>query len=260
MHEYCHRCHGELPGRAAANPYDDEGALLFCPRCGAPQILLPEHMRVEAVEAEQINTTGATPPPRPANAPGSLKDGQIDWRIALAAGALVAVVGAVLELIGLKSNAVSLLSLLWTMGGAVIALGLYARHRPAAWMDARVGLRVGVATGLVLIAAMGIALAATGVVMRFGTHSLGSFDAEIAANFGLMRQQMVARLQEQQQSADIQQKILGFMGSQEVRAGFAMFYLGVLGGVIMLVSAGGGAFAGMMRASQSPRPGLRRGD
>jgi len=260
MREHCHRCHGELPDRAAANPYDDEGALLFCPRCGAPQILLPDHMRVEAAEVRPANSTGAMPPPRPAAAAGTVAAGQVDWRAALAAGALVAGVGAVLELIGLKSNAASFLSVLWTMGGAVIALGLYARHRPRAWMDARVGLRVGVATGLVLVAAMGIALAATGVVMRYGTHSLASFDSEVAANFELMRQQLVVRMQEQQQPAQVQQKILGFMGSQEVRAGLAVFYMGLLGGVVVLISAGGGAFAGMMRTSQSPRPGLRRGD
>jgi hypothetical protein len=211
------------------------------------------------VEARQLDTTGALPPPRPAVAQGA-RPGQVDWRAALAAGALVGAVGAVLELIGLKSDAASLLSLLWTFGGAVIALGLYARHRPQAWMDARVGLRVGVATGLVLVAAMGLALAATGVVMRFGTHSLGSFDADIVRNFELIRQQMADRLREQQQSVDVQQRIFGFMGSPEVRAGFAIFYLGFLGGVVLLVSAGGGAFAGMMRASQSRRPGLRRGD
>jgi len=260
MREHCHRCHGELPDRAASNPYDDENALLFCPRCGAPQLLLPDHLRLQPVDAGQTDTTGASPPPRPAGARNAVTPGQVDWRAALAAVLLVGGVGAVLELIGLKSNAASFLSLLWTISGAVIALGLYARHRPQAWMDARVGLRVGVATGLVLVAAMGVSLSATGVVMRFGTHSLGWFDAEMTQSFGTVSQQLVARMQEQKQSDDIQRRMLGLLGSDAVRAGLGLFYLGLLGGMVLLISAGGGAFAGMLRASQSPRPGLRRGD
>ena len=46
--EFCHRCGAELPTREWAG----EGGF-FCPHCGAPQILLPEHMRAEIAEAEQ---------------------------------------------------------------------------------------------------------------------------------------------------------------------------------------------------------------
>jgi len=255
MRELCHRCHGELPSSTAGGRHDDDAANLFCPRCGAPQILLPEHMYVE-VPLSAASTTGAVPPPRPAGAGA----GQVDWRAAIRAGSFVALVAAVLLVLGLSFSPVSFLSTLWIMGSAVIALGLYARSRPQASMDARVGLRIGVATGGMLIAAMAIVLAGMGVAMRFGTHNLAGFDAEIAQTFELVRARAAASLQEQGQPADIQQKILAFVGSPEARAGLAIFYLGLTSFFILLLSAGGGAFAGMLRGAQAQRMGQRSGD
>jgi hypothetical protein len=253
MHELCHRCHGELPASTSG-----DSPLIFCPHCAAPQLLLPEFMRVEV--APVAPTTGAVPPPRPAGSYSTVRQGQVDWHAALAATGVVAGVGALLMVTGMEFSAASLLSILWTMSGAVIALGLYAHSRPQASMDARIGLRVGTATGLLMIAAMSIALAGTGLVMRFGTHSLGGFDSELAQIFELNRQHFIQLMHEQNQPADIQTKMLSLMDSPEFHAGFAVAYVGVVGGIILALSAGGGAFAGMLRASRSPRPGLRRGD
>jgi hypothetical protein len=254
MRELCHRCHGELPASITG-----DSPLVFCPHCAAPQLLLSESVRIELPVAAP--TTGALPPPRPIGFQSlNPRPGQVDWRAAIAATGLVAAIGAALLVGGLEFSAVSLLSVIWTMSGAVIALGLYSRSRPRAWMDARIGLRVGSAAGLLMIAAMSIALAGTGVIMRFGTHSLGSFDADIAQVFEVNRQHLVQMMQQQNQPADLQARLLGLMNSPEFHAGFAMTYIALLGGIILLLSAGGGAFAGMLRASHSPRPGLRRGD
>ena len=255
MHALCHRCHGELPSSPAGSRHDDDAAALFCPRCGAPQILLPEHMHLEDPVAA-ASTTGAVPPPRPAGSGA----GEVDWQAAIRAASIVALVSATLLAIGLVFSPVSFLSTLWTMGAAVIALGLYTRSRPQASMDARVGLRIGVATGAMVIAAMVMGLAGTGVVMRFGTHSLTGFDAEMAQTFEVVRARAAASLQEQGQPADIQQKILAFVGSPEARAGIGVFYLSLTGFFILLLSAGGGAFAGMMRGAQAQRLGQRSGD
>ena len=255
MHALCHRCHGELPSSPAGGRHDDDAAMLFCPRCGSPQLLLPEHMYVEA-PVSAASTTGAVPPPRPAGSGA----GEVDWQAAIRAASLVSLVAAVLLIVGLIFSPVSFFSTLWTMGAAVIALGLYARSRPQASMDARVGLRIGLATGTLVIAAMVMVLAGTGVVMRFGTHSLTGFDAEMAQTFELIRVRAAASLQEQGQPADIQQKILAFVGSPEARAGIAVFYLSLTGFFILLLSAGGGAFAGMMRGAQAQRLGQRSGD
>ncbi len=207
-------------------------------------------MHVE-VPVAVASTTGAVPPPRPAG----FGPGQVDWQAAIRAGSFVALVAGVLLGIGLAFSPVSFLSTLWTMGAAVIALGLYAKSRPQASMDARVGLRIGLATGALVIAAMVMVLAGTGVVMRFGTHSMKAFDAEMAQTFEVVRVRAAASLKEQGQPADIQQKILTFVGSAEARAGLAIFYLGLTGFFILLLSAGGGAFAGMLRGAQAQRLG-----
>jgi hypothetical protein len=253
MREHCHRCHGELPEAALG-----DGPLLFCPHCAAPQLLLPEAMRIETPEA---TTTGALPPPRPAGSSApAVRPGQVDWRAALAATGLVAAVAAVLMVARLAFPSTALLSLLWTLSGSVIALRLYTRSRPQAWMDARVGLRVGATAGLMMIAAMAIVLAATGVILRFGTHTMAGFDAEAAQTFETNRQLVTQMMQDQNQPADAQKKLLGLMSSAEYHAGVVVASLGLMGGLILLFSAGGGAFTGMLRGSRSPRPGLRRGD
>jgi hypothetical protein len=239
MREHCHRCHGELPEAALG-----DGPLLFCPHCAAPQLLLPEAMRIETPEA---TTTGALPPPRPAGSSApAVRPGQVDWRAALAATGLVAAVAAVLMVARLAFPST--------------ALRLYTRSRPHAWMDARVGLRVGATAGLMMIAAMAIVLAATGVILRFGTHTMAGFDAETAQTFETNRQLVTQMMQDQNQPADAQKKLLGLMSSAEYHAGVVVASLGLMGGLILLFSAGGGAFTGMLRGSRSPRPGLRRGD
>ncbi len=254
MHVHCHRCHATLPPAAPGSSRGDEDALLFCPRCGAPQILLPEHLRPDSPADFATGSTGTAPPPRPAST------SPVDWQAAIKAGAWVAAVGVLLALLGLRYSAASLLCTLWVISGAVVALGLYARSRPQSRLDAKLGLRIGVATGLLMGAAIGIGFAVVGLVMRFGTHSMQGFDAEMAQVFGLFRAQMVDRLTEQNQPPILQQSMLGFMDSQEFKAGAVLSYAGLLGCLIVLFSACGGAFAGMLRAAQSPRHGLRRGD
>ena len=199
-------------------------------------------MRLEVQTLPAASTTGTLPPPRPR---------QVNWRGALPSAAVVALAGALLTVIGLKVPAASLVSTLWVMSGAVIALGLYARQHPRPWMDARTGFRMGLVTGLLMISMLGFALAFTGVAMRFGAHGMSSFDAQVAQQFSLMQMQMTARMQEQHQSLEFQRRVLGFMSSQEVRGGLAMFYLGLLGFIILLFSAGGGAFAGMLWGRRS---------
>lgn len=263
MGEHCHRCHGELPARASGGergaPSRVEDTLLFCPHCSAPQILLPDHMRVERESVE--DSTGALPPPRlPGEGAGAGVKGQIEWRVALSSAGLVAVVGALLTLAGMKLEALSIVSTFWVMGASVLSLGLYTRRRPGAWVDGRVGLRIGLVTGLLLVAALGMGLALTGVIARFGVHRMGGLDALLAQQFEGVRAQMASRMQEQNQARDFQEKLLGFLGSPEVRGGLVLFYLGFVGGVIVLLSVGGGAFSGMLRGSRGRGAGLRQGD
>jgi hypothetical protein len=108
----------------------------FCPHCGSPQIYLQDYEQ-QSGEAE-ADTTGAIPPPRPQ---------QVEWKTAIRCAALVAGVAVGLGLVSQRVQVISLLSLLWTISGSMIALALYQRRRPLAWMDAGVGARIGAVGG-----------------------------------------------------------------------------------------------------------------
>jgi hypothetical protein len=140
----------------------------FCPHCGSPQIYLQDYEQQNG--GGEADTTGATPPPRPQ---------QVEWKTAIRCAALVAGVAAGLSLVSQQVQVVSLLSLLWTISGSMIALALYQRRRPLAWMDAGVGARIGLVVGLALVACLGVAWGIGGLVARYGLHSLGAFDSEL---------------------------------------------------------------------------------
>ncbi len=251
MDELCHRCHGVLPqhapvasaaGRGRGEPTGLEpDAMLFCPHCSAPQIRLPEHMRPLAAENAQPATTGSLPPPDPR---------AVDWPVALRCGAVVALIGAGLKLLALAAPPLLLLATPWIAGCSILALGLYMRQRPRAWMDARSGLRIGVATGVMMVAALGIALAGAGLVARFGLHRMDGFDAELTQQLDIMRAQVAAGLLQQGQPADLQAKLMNFIGSAEVRGGLGLMYMTISGGLVLVLAMAGGAFSGLLRDRQ----------
>jgi hypothetical protein len=160
MHEYCHRCGGELPASDGVSP--------FCPHCGSPQIYLQDYEQQSG--AAEADTTGALPPPR-------LQ--QVEWKTAIRCALLVAGIAALLGIVAQRVQVVSLFSSLWTIGGSMITLALYQRRRPLAWMDAGVGARIGMVSGLALVACLGAALAIGGLAARYGLHSMAGFDAEL---------------------------------------------------------------------------------
>jgi hypothetical protein len=221
MQEFCHRCGGELPVSDGVSP--------FCPHCGSPQIYLQEYE--EQTGGAEGDTTGAVPPPRPQ---------QVDWRTAIRCAALVGGIAAVLTLLSQRVEAVSLLSLLWTISGSMIALGLYQWRRPLAWMDAGVGARIGLVVGLALVACLGVAWGGGGLVARYGLHSLAGFDAELT-------QQLHVQFEKTAAIAPQPAETLRFLTSPEARAGMALAVFGMVSGVLLVLSTVGGAVGGFMR-------------
>ena len=79
----------------------------------------------------------------------------MEWKTAIRCAALVAVIAAGVERVWrMRVQGVSLLGWLWTISGSMIALALYQRRRPLAWMDAGVGARIGLVVGLALVACL----------------------------------------------------------------------------------------------------------
>lgn len=227
MQEFCHRCGGELPAGSGESP--------FCPQCGAPQLSLAlENQSVEtggepAGAAEgAASTTGALP------AAGARK---VEWKTAIRCAAAVAGVGAVLSVGAIRVDLLSPVSFLWIMCASLITLGFYQRRRPAAWMDVRVGARIGVVVGVCLALEVGTAMAGAGLVARFGLHAMGGFDAQMAAQV----QKAV-----QQSSTPIPAEMVGFLGSPEFRGGMILAGFAFLSAGLVVMSTLGGAFAGLL--------------
>ncbi|MBS1820726.1 MAG: zinc ribbon domain-containing protein [Acidobacteria bacterium] len=217
MHEYCHRCGGTLVA--------GDGGSTFCPHCGAPQLYLPDH--TVAGPSDATGSTGILPPPRPR---------KVDWKTAILCAGAVALVGALLSVISSRVPALIAINWLWILCGAAIALGLYQRRRPQAWMDASVGARIGVVAGLGLIASIALSMAAVGLVARFALHSMGGFDADLHA-------QIEKAIAANPQPAEVMRHIK----SPEFRAGLMLGGFAMMAGFIMLASTIGGALSGMLR-------------
>jgi hypothetical protein len=220
MHEYCHRCGGELAG---------DGSSPFCPHCGTPQLYLQDY---EAqTSASDGSTTGATPPPRPQ---------QVDWKAAIQSAVVVAVVGGLLSVVAMKVEMVSPLTWMWTITGSLTTLALYQRRRPAAFMNAGVGARIGMLSGLMLVTCLAASAAIAGVVARYGLHSMAGFDAELT-------QQLHAQIEKAKTTNPDTKLVTGFLYSPEFRVGMMLAGAGLVSGFVLVLSTLGGAVGGFLR-------------
>jgi hypothetical protein len=222
MHEFCHRCGGELA---------DDTSSPFCPHCGAPQIYLLDHDQPAELAED---TTGAAPPPSPR---------QIEWKTAIRCALLVAGIAAVLTLVAARFEAVSPLSWLWTVSGSLITLRLYQKRRPQAWMDAGIGARIGVVVGVVLIGSVAVAMAAGGLMARYVLHNMASFDAQLTQQLHLQIAHAIATNPEAK-------SMQGFLGSPEFRAGMMLAGFGLISAILLALSTIGGAVGGLLRTTR----------
>jgi hypothetical protein len=181
----------------------------------------------------------------------------VDWPVALTSALPMAVATGVLVVASFAAPTAGLLNTLCILGGAGVALGVYRSRRPLARMDGRVGLRVGLLTGLLMCAAMGIGLALTGAVERFGLHGLSGFDRAVEQYFALIHAQMLVSMQGQNQDPAAQQHVMGLWMSPEGRAGWLLVCLALMGTVVVALTSALGGFAGLL---QTRRRALRRGD
>jgi hypothetical protein len=227
----CHRCGGDLP------PVTEDTT--FCPHCGSPQLYLQEYDRaVLAPDSELPSTSGAAPPPHPQ---------QIDWQTAIRCGAFVSLIAAGLNLLAMRVPApfVSLLNDLWIITASMITLTLYQRRKPLAFMDARIGARIGLTTGLLLIVAVISASAIAGVVARFGLHNMARFDADITQAFEAVKRSSASS------ATPPPQDLLRFFDLPEFHASMMLAGVGMVAFFLVLLSTFGGAVSGFLRSRKT---------
>jgi len=239
MHVFCHKCGEELPSTSGESP--------FCPHCGSPQLYLSlENQSVETGGEPQTGadgkpTTGTLPPPRPR---------QVEWKTAIRCAVLVAAVGSALTLVSLRVDVLSPLRFLWILFASLITLGLYQRRRPTAWMDVRVGAHIGLVVGLCMALGLCVSMAGWGLIARFGLHSMGSFDEQMASVAVLMQKTLEQKAAEQQTT--VPAEMMRFLPTPEFRAVYVLLCCGVGTAFLLVLSTLGGAFAGLMGMRRRP--------
>jgi len=227
MQEFCHGCGGELPDGSGESP--------FCPQCGSPQLRLSlENQSAPETAADGAASTGATPPPRPR---------MVEWKAAIRCALLVSAVAAALSLGAVRIQVLSSITMLWVLSASLITLSLYQRARPSAWMDVRIGARIGVLVGLCLAVALGASTAGWAMISRYVLHSMAGFDAEMAEMLKHSLQQM---------PPDKAGTISGLVQSPEFRGGLMAAGFATMSVMLLLLSTVGGAFAGLLRMRRGP--------
>ena len=225
MHKFCHRCGGELSA--------GDGEASFCQHCGAPQIYLIDYEETSVAGEEA--TTGALPPPHPH---------EVEWKTAIRCAALVALVAGVLAAVAMRVPVLSPLSSLWIISGSLITVGLYQWRRPAAWMDAGVGARIGMVAGVALVAFLAMSMAIAGLVARYGLHAMAGFDAQLT-------EQLRAQIEKAAAANPEPPEVTRYLYSPEFRAGVMLTGFGMLAGIVLVLSTVGGAVGGLLRTRRS---------
>jgi len=225
MQQYCHRCGGEFTAGHDTS---------FCPHCGAPQLYLPDY-----------ESTATASGPVFAAVPQALNLKPIDWKMAIRCAALVTGVGVLLCLASIVLPFIGLLGICWILSASMTTLALYQQRRPVALMNSSIGARIGLTTGLLLIAGLGFAFAIAGVLLRFGTHSMAQFDAQTEAAWAAARATLAA-------SGTQSAEMLHFYDLPEFRAGMMLAGYGICGVILLLLSTLGGALGGLLRTRRAP--------
>ncbi|MCL2660235.1 MAG: zinc ribbon domain-containing protein [Acidobacteriaceae bacterium] len=228
MTEFCHRCGGELPATA--------GSATFCPHCGAPQI----YFSGQNPDAEQAGSPQAAAPPPP-------RLQLVEWKTAIRSALLIGITAAILNVASAGLPALTLLNYLLIFSAPALALAIYQKHHPRARMDLRIGARIGLAVGVVLLGCLAASSVVMGVVARFGLHNMADFDAQLL--------QKIHQGQEIAQNWAVAHNIpkpdYSYMNTPEARVWILLLNYMLLGGAVLVFSALAGALGGTRRTRRN---------
>ena len=217
-------------------PPHDDGTLIFCTNCGAPQVVLSEELLTQVEAQAKAAEAGAIGPVM--RDPASLI-----WSGALRCVGLAAAVTAVLMGLSALFPPSLLLTLLWAIISPVVVIGLFQSRFPLVPITTGFGARLGLLTGLAVAAVQTIANTIELLVLRFGTHGRGMVEFDDRWNSMFAQQQAaVSSDQVGNQLFSLAQNV------PEFRAGLALISIAFLIGILLMITTAGGAFAGFVRS------------
>jgi hypothetical protein len=230
-YRFCHRCQAELPAH-------DEGTLIFCTQCGAPQVVLSEELLTQVEAQAKAAEAGAVGPIM--REPASMV-----WAGALRCIGLAGVVAAVLTGLSAAAPPIELLTLLWAIISPVVVIGLFQSRFPLVPITTGFGARLGLLTGLAVSVVLTVADAVEFLVRRFATHGRGMTELDSAWNA------MFTQLQNVNGANQFDAGVRLFARAQtvpEFRAGVILAFMGFMFAILMVITTAGGAFAGFVRS------------
>jgi Zn ribbon nucleic-acid-binding protein len=234
----CPRCH-------AALHREDEGSLVFCWNCGAPQVQLSEELRDQIDQQISAQQSAANPSAEPVPQPIAPSNAII-WRGAIQTAGLAGAVTAALTLISFALPPVSVLSFMWFISAPIVVLGVYSSRFHQTRITTGFGARLGLLTGLAILIATSTLNTIALVLERFVFHSTAAIDAQVANVFTQMHLSITA------QSGPAAKAALDMLAIPEFRAGLLLTSITIGLAFYLAFSATAGAFAGYLR-SRSPR-------
>jgi hypothetical protein len=228
MHEFCHRCHAELP------PHD-EGTLSFCSHCGAPQVMLSEELQNQLETQSEAASAAANALPGARDAASQI------WPIALRCVGLAAAITAALTLLSALWAPLVLLTWFWAMSSPVIVLGIFQARSPTTPITTGFGARLGLLTGLAIAFVLSATNTITMLAMR-RANTMGDFDARMNA----MVDQVHAQAAAQPGAPGL--PFAQALTLPEFRAGMVLVGMAAMTLLLMVLTTAGGAFAGYLRS------------
>jgi hypothetical protein len=234
----CQRCHETL-----------RDADRYCPTCGLPQLIYIA-AETPAIPLDE----GTAQPAAMGNDLGGLTGG-IAWRPALKASLMLAI-PAGLMCSGLTPIGQSLaLGVVWIMGAAAWAVGLYGKRARPARLSMGAGARIGLVTGLLTswftLSVDGISLWVARFMLHEGSQMDSLWASEVEKGFA-RNQQMVNQMgmtgAQATQFLQMTQFFRGTMLSPEGRAGFALAGLIIVAAFLLLFAIIGGAVGARLLA------------
>lgn len=217
-------------------PPHDEGTLIFCTHCGAPQVQLSEELLAQVEAQAKAAEEGAVGPIM--REPASML-----WAGAIRCVGLAAAVTAVLTGLSAVVPLVALLNLLWVMISPVVVIGLFQSRFPLAPITTGFGARLGLLTGLAVAVVQTVANTFELLALRFGTHGPGAGELDSILNNWFAQQQALANAA---QSGT--QFFARAQSVPEFRAGVVLALIGAGTVILLVITTAGGAFAGFVRS------------
>ncbi len=241
----CPRCHNVLQ-------LADDGSLVYCGHCGAPQVRLSEEMREQAEQQAAAAAAASLDPEHSAAARGSVdrisEPTAVLWPGAIQCAALGAAATALLTLLAVPLPPVSRLGLLWSLVAPIVVLGIYAARFPRTQITSGFGFRLG------LLSSLGIVLSSLCIhtlvllLTRFAFHNGAAIDGPLSQVFAQLRVSLIAR-----SGAADAQPMLNWLAIPEFRVGLLLVSGGMFLTLYLIYSSLLGALAGYMRSRRQTR-------